>query len=49
MRKCNCCGLAICSDETYFDLIVWEMEDGEGCEDSEITLCRTCKERLIGD
>lgn len=48
MRRCKCCGLAIRDDETYFDIVVWEMSDGEGEEESDSTFCRDCKERLLG-
>lgn len=47
MRKCDICELAIADDETYFDVVIWEMQDGEGVEVGEITMCQSCKEDKV--
>lgn len=49
MKKCKCCGIAIRDDEIYFDIVVWEMTGDEGEEEREVSWCRDCKERLIGE
>lgn len=47
MNYCEVCKRTIHEDEVYFDVVVWEMKDGEGCEESETTMCQSCKDEKI--
>ena len=47
MKTCEVCDSKIPSNDIYFDVVIWEMVDGEGCEVADITMCQRCKDDKV--
>jgi len=47
MEMCNRCKKTIESEENYTDIVFWDMNDGEGSEVGESTICNNCHAELI--